>query len=239
MCCALTRRLCLVLLRRSWRHVRRRSRRRLSLPCLLLGLRAIRCWRWMLCYLWRRVVYLRRRPGRRLRRMVCLPRLLLRLRTRRGSGVLCRLWTRSVMHLRRWLRIWTTVYHSVRTLSRGLIHTRSRLPRIVWRMRNSGVLRRSWYVLRRSHLLIILWSWHVLRSTCLLVVRSRSGVVRVLSRHLSVYGRQTRAHCSAIVQGSRSRRRHHRRTSVIARHKLGGVTPRACSCCVCTGVAAM
>ena len=60
--------------------------------------------------------------GRRLRRMVCLPRLLLRLRTRRGSGVLCRLWTRGVVHLRRWLRCWTIVCRRART--RGVVHLR-------------------------------------------------------------------------------------------------------------------
>src|SRR5271157_6222738 len=149
--------------------------------------------------------------GRRLRRMVCLPRLLLRLRTRRGSGVLCRLWTRSVVHLRRWLRCWTIVCRRVRT--RGLVHARGRsgLPRAVIRSRHVVVVR-SRHVLRSARLLVVLG-----RSRCL------SCVVRVRGRRRPVYGRKTRPRCFPSTQSSWPWRRDHGGTSLVPTHELGRV----------------
>ena len=213
MSCALTRRLSLVRLRRPRRHVWRRP----SDGVLL---------------------------GRRLRRMVGLPRLLLRLRTRRGSGVLCRLWTRSVVYLRRWL--WRPrcnvllgrrlrrmaglpcLLLRLRTRGRGLVHPRGRsgLPRVVIRTRNVIVLRRSRHVLRSACLLVVLRMRNILRCTRLLIVLLRrwSSVVRGL--RWPIYGRKSRPHCFTSAQSSRPWRRDYSRTSLIARHKLGGVTLR-------------
>ena len=137
---------------------------------------------------WLRLVLLRRTRrgccvllGRTLRRTV-YPRLLLRLRTRRGSSVLRRLRTRSVMHLRRrsmvlrgfrsrsvmLLRRRPIVYRGVGPLRRNIMTGRLRncpivclrtRPRLLVYMRSRGgfVCRSVWMrsVLRRSRLLIV------------------------------------------------------------------------------------
>ena len=187
-----------------------------------------------------------RRPGdsvllrSRLRRMVGLPRLLLRLRTRRGSGVLCRLRTRSVVYLRRWLR---------RPRSGVLLGSRLRrmvcLPRLLLRLRTrrgSGVLcrlrtrsvvyLRCWlrrravvcHRVRMRNVVVLRRTRHVLRSSRLLVVlwRSRrlSCVVRVGRCRRPACRRELRSRCSTGVQLSRPWRCAHGRPSLVMSHKL-------------------